>query len=110
MKKILIAVLLIVFISSCKNEPYIGYIVCKEHIVERMSNENATKYVESSFTPHHFILINHNTRHKIKELYILYVANKDGVTSINVNKNKFEYFKIKNKVKVDRDTLYLLGK
>lgn len=103
--KILLSVCLIIIISSCKKEPYIGYIVCKEHILERMSNENATKYVESSFAPHHFILINHNTRHKINELYILYVANKDGVKAVNVTKEIFNHLKIKNKIKIFEDSI-----
>lgn len=103
--KLLISVLLIIAISSCQSKPYIGYIVCKEHILERMSNENATKYVESNFAPHHFILINHNTRYKINELYILYVANKDGVTSINVNKETFNHCKIMDKVKIYKNLI-----
>lgn len=107
MKKILIAVLLIVFISSCENKPHIGYIVCKEYVPEHMSNEQKTIYVEASYAPH-IIIISHSSPHKINERYILYVANKDEVRATNVSKKAFDYFKIKNKVKVYQDTIYKL--
>lgn len=107
MKKILIAILLIVCTISCENNPYIGYIVCKEYIPEHLSNEKPTKYVEASYVPH-VIIISHTSPHKINEEYVFYIANKESIKRINVTKESFNYYKIKDKVKVYKDTLYKL--
>ena len=101
-------IILLLVLSSCTNNPFIGYIVCKEYVPTHMSNEKPTRYVEASYMPHCIIIINNPAPHKINETYFLFVANKDDVKGILVSKKVFDHYKIGTKIKVYNDTIYTL--
>ena len=103
--------ILLIVLSSCTNNPFIGYIVSKEYVPSHMSNETPTSYVEASYMPHympHVVIITHSSPRKVNEKYTLFVANKENVQAFHVDKQTFNHYKIMDKVKVYNDTIYKL--
>lgn len=105
MKKLLTATILVAMISSCINYPLVGYIVCKEHVLQHMSNESAHAVTEASMV---YIPVSHPVHtppHLIEDDFIVYVANKQGVYDIHVSQKTFQSLKLRDKVKVVNNSI-----
>ena len=106
MKKLLLAAVLIGMISGCVQYPIIGYVVCKEHVLEHMSNEDARVISEASMiyipvTPQ----VHSTPPSRVPEKYIIYVANKQCIRDIHVSPKTFKMFKLADKVKVFENSI-----
>ena len=83
-KKLFILISLLAVLGSCKNQPFKGFLVCKEFIPGHMDD----KHVQSVQEAYVYVPIVHPRRHEpeyIPSEWHFYVANKYGVRDFKVD-------------------------
>ena len=94
----------ILFLSACQTDKYSGYVVCKEFIPEHECHSEVRTVRESIIIVPPKVPSHH--QHKTQEArYIVYIANKDFVRSIDTDKTNYQNLKITDKVKVENNKI-----
>ena len=84
MKKVLLFISLLAVLGSCKNQPFRGFLVCKEYIPGHMDDEHA-KTVQEAYV---YVPVVHLRKHEpeyIPSVWKFYVANKRCVREFSVD-------------------------
>ena len=85
MKKVILFISFLAVLGSCKNQPFKGFLVCKEYIPGHMDDECA-KTVQEAYVYVPFIpMRRHDTPEYVPSAWKFYVANKHGVRVFSVD-------------------------
>jgi hypothetical protein len=98
MNRLLLATFLVAIMSSCVNYPIIGYVVCKEHVLQHMSNENAHVVSEASMV---YIPVAPHVHHSPPSV----VPDKQMIHDVRVSPKTFQSLKLADKVKVFENSI-----
>ena len=96
-KKLILFISLLAVLGSCENQPFKGFLVCKEYIPWHMDDEHA-KTVQEAYV---YVPIVPPRRHEpeyIPSAWIFYVANKDGVRRFNVDSLTYTKHKVGERI------------
>lgn len=96
MKKIFVS-FLCVTLMACEPVKFTGYVVCKEYTPGHMSNENVDPVQCAVIVPH----AHPAPPHYVDPIWVVYVANRDRVESINVDSLRFTKIKLLQKITVE---------
>lgn len=97
MKKTILIILIAFLLVGCgESQPFVGYLVCKEHIKHHMSNEEP-KIIQQAVV----IIPRPHVRKKPKHVpseWKFYVANKYGTRCFNVDSMTYLKYNIGDKL------------
>lgn len=97
-KKLILFISFLAVLGSCKNQPFKGFLVCKEFIPGHMDDEHA-KTVQEAYVYVPFIpMRRHHTPEYVPSEWKFYVANKHGVRVFNVDSLTYTKHKVGERI------------
>lgn len=97
MKKIILFISFLAVLGSCKNQPFKGFLVCKEYIPGHMDDEQP--YIQQE--AYVYIPVVHPRRHEpeyIPSKWKFYVANKRCVLEFSVDSLTYTKHKVGERI------------
>ena len=100
MEKLILFISLLAVLGGCKNQPFKGFLVCKEYIPGHMDNEHA-KSVQEAFVPFPVIPMRRHEPEYIPSTWNLYVANKYRVREFQVDSLTYTKHKVGERIVIN---------
>lgn len=97
MKKVILFISLLAVLGSCKNQPFKGFLVCKEYIPGHMDDEQPyTKQEAIVYVP--IVSPSSHAPEYVPSEWKFYVANKHGVRVFSVDSLTYTRHKVGERI------------